>query len=126
MILVDTGPFVALFDPKDASHRRCREVLKTLRQPLVTTVPVLTEAFHSDRGAGPVVTAPVSKILGWVTVSRRHFVPRLIGGTFALPLVTSFSLDRFSLEATCAFGALARARPRGAGSGWAAWRFPCT
>lgn len=46
MILVDTGPFVALFDPKDASHRRCREVLKTLRQPLVTTVPVLTEAFH--------------------------------------------------------------------------------
>lgn len=46
MILVDTGPFVALFDPKDASHRRCREVLRSLRQPLVTTVPVLTEAFH--------------------------------------------------------------------------------
>lgn len=46
MILVDTGPFVALFDPRDASHRRCREVLKTFREPLVTTVPVLTEAFH--------------------------------------------------------------------------------
>jgi hypothetical protein len=46
VILVDTGPFVALFDPKDASHRRCREVLRSLRQPLVTTVPVLTEAFH--------------------------------------------------------------------------------
>ncbi|MBI2491147.1 MAG: PIN domain-containing protein [Candidatus Rokubacteria bacterium] len=46
MILVDTGPFVALFDPKDASHRRCREVLKTFQEPLVTTVPVLTEAFH--------------------------------------------------------------------------------
>jgi predicted nucleic acid-binding protein len=46
VILVDTGPFVALFDPKDASHRRCREVLKTFREPLVTTVPVLTEAFH--------------------------------------------------------------------------------
>lgn len=46
MILVDTGPFVALFDPKDTSHRRCREVLQTLREPLVTTVPVLTEAFH--------------------------------------------------------------------------------
>ena len=46
MILVDTGPFVALFDPKDPSHKRCREVLKTLREPLVTTIPVLTEAFH--------------------------------------------------------------------------------
>ena len=46
MILVDTGPIVALFDPKDASHRRCRNVLEALREPLVTTVPVLTEAFH--------------------------------------------------------------------------------
>jgi len=46
VILVDTGPIVALFDPKDASHRRCRNVLEALREPLVTTVPVLTEAFH--------------------------------------------------------------------------------
>ena len=46
MTLVDTGPFVALFDPKDGSHKRCREVLKALREPLVTTIPVLTEAFH--------------------------------------------------------------------------------
>lgn len=46
MILVDTGPFVALFDPKDPSHSRCREVLEAIREPLVTTVPVLTEAFH--------------------------------------------------------------------------------
>ena len=46
MILLDTGPVVALFDPKHASHPRCREVLRTLREPLFTTVPVLTEAFH--------------------------------------------------------------------------------
>ena len=55
MILLDTGPVVALFDPKDVSHPRCREVLKTLPEPLVTTVPVLTEAFHvlspSSQGA---------------------------------------------------------------------------
>jgi predicted nucleic acid-binding protein len=44
--LLDTGPAVALFDPKDASHVRCRRVLEMLRDPLVTTVPVLTEAFH--------------------------------------------------------------------------------
>jgi hypothetical protein len=46
MILVDTGPLVALFDPQDAQHSRCREVLRTLQEPLFTTVAVLTEAFH--------------------------------------------------------------------------------
>lgn len=46
MILVDTGPLVALFDPADASHSRCAARLREIREPLVTTVPVLTEAFH--------------------------------------------------------------------------------
>ena len=46
MILVDTGPLVALFDPKDAAHARCVAALKVLREPIRTTVPVLTEAFH--------------------------------------------------------------------------------
>ncbi len=46
MILVDTGPFVALFDPRDGAHQRCRAVLRSLRAPLWTTVPVLTECFH--------------------------------------------------------------------------------
>ncbi len=46
MILIDTGPFVGLFDPRDAQHQRCRSVLQTIREPLVTTVPVLTETFH--------------------------------------------------------------------------------
>lgn len=46
MILLDTGPIVALFDPADDSHRSCVEVLKSIVEPLGTTVPVLTEAFH--------------------------------------------------------------------------------
>jgi predicted nucleic acid-binding protein len=46
MILVDTGPFVALFDPQDAEHELCKEVLQSIREPLRTTVPVLTETFH--------------------------------------------------------------------------------
>lgn len=46
MILVDTGPLVALFDPADGSHGRCVKVLKTIDEPIGTTVPVLTEAFH--------------------------------------------------------------------------------
>jgi predicted nucleic acid-binding protein len=46
VILIDTGPFVALLDPRDGEHERCRAVLKTLKEPLFTTTPVLTEAFH--------------------------------------------------------------------------------
>lgn len=46
MIVVDTGPLVALFDPKDAGHPRCVDALKTIRERLYTTLPVLTEAFH--------------------------------------------------------------------------------
>ncbi|MSQ06937.1 MAG: PIN domain-containing protein [Dehalococcoidia bacterium] len=46
MILVNTGPCVALFDPQEGHHRRCRETLESIREPLLTTAPVLTEAFH--------------------------------------------------------------------------------
>jgi len=55
MILTDTGPLVALFDPKDGHHQHCRTVLQTLNEPLISTIPVLTEAFHllapNSRGA---------------------------------------------------------------------------
>ena len=46
MILVDTGPLVALFDPADADYVRCVQQLAMIEEPLCTTVPVLTEAFH--------------------------------------------------------------------------------
>lgn len=46
MILVDTGPLVALFDPQDGQHVRCVATLKEIREPIITTMPVLTEAFH--------------------------------------------------------------------------------
>jgi predicted nucleic acid-binding protein len=46
MTVVDTGPLIALFDPKDGLHERCKRALRTLRAPLATTVCVLTEAFH--------------------------------------------------------------------------------
>jgi hypothetical protein len=46
MILVDTGPLVALFDPKDGYHDHCVRALRSIRGTLCTTVPVLTEAFH--------------------------------------------------------------------------------
>jgi predicted nucleic acid-binding protein len=46
VILVHTGPLVALFDPQDEQHKRCRRTLKEIRGPILTTTPVLTEAFH--------------------------------------------------------------------------------
>ena len=46
MTLVDTGPIVALFDPQDAQHGRCVNTLREIRESIVTTTPVLTEAFR--------------------------------------------------------------------------------
>jgi uncharacterized protein len=53
MILVDTGPLVALFDRKDPQHRRCEAELKKMKEPIRTTVAVLTEAFHMLGPASP-------------------------------------------------------------------------
>ena len=52
MILVDTGPLVALFDPKDDQHGRCTAVLKAIREPLGSrfetpqTVGALVHLLH--------------------------------------------------------------------------------
>jgi len=46
MIAVDTGPIVALFDKNDNKHYICVETFKAIREPLSTTWPVITEAFH--------------------------------------------------------------------------------
>ena len=45
-VLLDTGPIVALFDPRDADHEPCRRIFASRRPKLITTAPVLTEAFH--------------------------------------------------------------------------------
>ena len=46
MILVDTGPLVALLHADDQSHDRCTRTLRSLREPLATVWPVLTEAMY--------------------------------------------------------------------------------
>jgi uncharacterized protein len=46
LILIDTGPIVALFDKDDRHHVLCVEILKEIREPLITTWSVLTECFY--------------------------------------------------------------------------------
>jgi len=46
LILADTGPLVALFDPKDPFHSKTVRALEKMQDPLVSTIPVLTEAFY--------------------------------------------------------------------------------
>ena len=52
MILTDTGPLVALLSRTDADHAACVATLRTLTPPMVTTWPVLTEAFYLLSYAG--------------------------------------------------------------------------
>jgi predicted nucleic acid-binding protein len=46
MIIADTGFWLALANVKDRHHEVARRVLLALREPLVTTWPVLTETCH--------------------------------------------------------------------------------
>ena len=46
MILVDAGPLVALIHADDQQHERCKEVFQSLREPVGTVWPALTEAMY--------------------------------------------------------------------------------
>jgi len=46
MILIDTGPIVALFDKDDKYHSPCINLIKEIREPLITTWSVITESFY--------------------------------------------------------------------------------
>jgi predicted nucleic acid-binding protein len=46
MIIADTGYWLALANKTDRHHPAAKKALKGLREPLVTTWPVLTETCH--------------------------------------------------------------------------------
>jgi uncharacterized protein len=45
-LLVDAGPLVAILSRRDRHHRACIEVLKDIRQPLLSTWMPVTEAMY--------------------------------------------------------------------------------
>lgn len=51
-MITDTGPLVAIVDNKELAHTACMTFWKTLRRPMVTTWPCLTEAAYLLRKAG--------------------------------------------------------------------------
>ena len=64
MILTDAWPLVALFNRADDAHGRCVEILKGVDEPIATTVPVLTEAFHLLGSTNAGATALMDFITG--------------------------------------------------------------
>lgn len=53
MIVVDTGPLLALMDTDDHHHARCVAWFRTVRVPLLVPSPVLTEVCRLlDRNRG--------------------------------------------------------------------------
>jgi len=46
MVIIDTGPLIALFDDSEPMNATCNETLQSLKEPLLTTWPVITEAFY--------------------------------------------------------------------------------
>jgi uncharacterized protein len=59
VILADTGFWLALANTKDRHHARAKDAAAAIREPLVTTWPVLTEACHLL----PRVSASASRML---------------------------------------------------------------
>jgi predicted nucleic acid-binding protein len=58
VIVVDTGPLVAVADADDADHERCIQTIAAAPRPLLVATPVITEVCYLlDRYLGPLAEA---------------------------------------------------------------------
>jgi uncharacterized protein len=46
MILIDTSPILAMFEPREEKHLLCVEAFNKISENLVTTIPCLTELMY--------------------------------------------------------------------------------
>jgi hypothetical protein len=46
MIIIDTGAFLAILNERDPNHQNVKNALKLIKEPLITTYPVLTETCY--------------------------------------------------------------------------------
>jgi uncharacterized protein len=70
VVLVDTGPLVALFDPSDRAHSACKSTLGTLRRARrITSIAVLTEATY---------------LLGFSAAARQALLSFVIAGAIEI------------------------------------------
>lgn len=81
MIVVDTGPLVALMNNRDNMHAECRELLENAPGPLLVPAPVFTEVcilLESRRG----------------TATELRFVRDVADGLFTIVDMTPDDLNR--------------------------------
>lgn len=59
MIIVDTGFWVAFFNRRDTYHNLARQCVPHLQEPMITTLPVVTETCYllQHRAGTPVMLA---------------------------------------------------------------------
>ncbi|MDQ2743985.1 MAG: PIN domain-containing protein [Chloroflexota bacterium] len=83
MIVVDTGPLVAIADADDQDHARCVAALGEASQPLIVPVTVLAEVCYL-----------LERELG--TAAEAAFLQSFRDGTLTLAHITLDDLDRMA------------------------------
>jgi predicted nucleic acid-binding protein len=84
IITADTGFWVALFDPRDNYHQAVRAYALTINEPLITTLPVVTEVCYLlQKRCNPLKAAiflkaeQTANLFSLFTISESH-LPRMV------------------------------------------------